>query len=295
MFCAFSKLNVCRLQLSSTLFLLLNLRLLPLLGNCADGMNMSGLFPEGIQFLTSLSQLKMSWGNLRGPLPTVVAQMKRLVLLELHSNKFTGPIASEWYQYWTHLQDLDLSNNKLSGSIAPEIGNWKELHTLQVQSNSLSGSIPSEIGELSDGYKIVFSDNMISGSIPGTIGNITSLFYFIGSRNLLTGPIPQEISMPASLQNLYLSDNLLSGTMDALYEAEKLEDVYLDGNRLTGTISPRIANLRNLFTLILRDNELSGQLPTELGLLPLNGYVSELMSCSKNNIRCTAFCCYIVH
>jgi len=239
---------------------------------------MSGLFPEGIQFLTSLTKLQMGEGGLRGPLPTVLSQMKRLVFLELHANKFTGSIASEWYQDWTHLQHLDLSNNKLSGTIAPEIGNWKELQMFFVESNLFSGSIPSEIGGLANALRIVFSDNLISGTIPGTIRNLDSLERLNGVKNLLTGTIPQEISKADNLVEILLSDNLLSGTLDALYVAQsKLRELHLDGNRLTGTISPDIALLTNLYILTLRDNEFSGQLPTELGLLQLNRYVRQLL------------------
>ncbi|MBH08995.1 MAG: hypothetical protein CMG74_01355 [Candidatus Marinimicrobia bacterium] len=65
--------------------------------------------------------------------------------------------------------ELDLSDNDLSGSIPPEIGNLTNLTELYLNTNDLSGSIPPEIG------------------------NLTNLTYLNLCRNNLTGVIPDEI------------------------------------------------------------------------------------------------------
>ena len=65
--------------------------------------------------------------------------------------------------------ELVLSNNGLTGSIPPEIGNLTNLTYLGLWNNQLTGSIPPEIGNLSNLTGLLLYDNQLTGQIPESI------------------------------------------------------------------------------------------------------------------------------
>ena len=64
---------------------------------------------------------------------------------------------------------------KLSGSIPPEIGELKALTHLDLHGNELSGSIPPKIGQLKTLTKLILFYHQLSGSIPRGIGHLKAL------------------------------------------------------------------------------------------------------------------------
>jgi hypothetical protein len=62
-----------------------------------------------------------------------------------HPCSWYGVECSGGYVTW-----LDLSENQLSGSIPPELGNLANLQRLDLSENQLSGSIPPELGNLAN-------------------------------------------------------------------------------------------------------------------------------------------------
>ena len=108
------------------------------------------------------------------------------------------------------MHDLNLKNNKLSGSIPPELGNLSHLENLIMSKNHLSGSIPPELGNLSNLQRVDLSWNELSGSIPPELGNLGNLQRIDLSRNHLSGSIPAELGNINFLNGLKLNGNQLS-------------------------------------------------------------------------------------
>jgi len=114
-----------------------------------------------------------------------------------------------------------------------------------ISNNGITGKIPDEIITLKNlEYFILFS-NRITGSIPSTINALQKLRWIDVSDNLLGGGIPLEFYELKNLVNVYFSDNLIEG---------KIEEGYIG----------QLSNVRQLF---LNRNNLSGTLPTQIGLL----------------------------
>ncbi|XP_071715855.1 probable LRR receptor-like serine/threonine-protein kinase At1g74360 [Rutidosis leptorrhynchoides] len=82
---------------------------------------------------------------------------------------------------------FQLSGNRLSGQVPPEIGNMDNFSMLHLGDNQFTGTLPSEIGKL-----------------PLVVLNIT--------RNNFSGPIPMQLGGLKCLRNLDLSYNNFSGT-----------------------------------------------------------------------------------
>ncbi|XP_059066671.1 receptor-like protein EIX2 [Cryptomeria japonica] len=86
---------------------------------------------------------------------------------------------------------MDLSNNKLSGNIPPEVGLLKNLNALNFSRNNLSGPIPKSVGGLVQLESLDLSANKLSGRIPSELLNLTFLEVLNVSDNMLSGLIPQ--------------------------------------------------------------------------------------------------------
>jgi hypothetical protein len=72
-----------------------------------------------------------------------------------------------------NLQYLDISANKLSGSIPLKLGSCTKLVCLIVNHNNLSGNLPVTIGNLQN-LQIVLdvSNNKLTGRLPEELGNL---------------------------------------------------------------------------------------------------------------------------
>jgi len=196
-----------------------------------------------------------------------------------NTNWLSDKPLAEWHGVTTdgngRVTALNLSGNRLSGTIPPSLGNLSNLTRLHLgwgpetqTGNKLSGSIPAELGNLSNLTELILHANQLSGSIPTELGNLSKLTVLALQTNQLSGSIPTELGNLSKLQFLYLSNNQLSGSIPS--ELGKLTDLTVLvfwGNQLSGSIPSELGNLSNLQYLYLTENQLSGSIPTELGNL----------------------------
>ena len=118
------------------------------------------------------------------PLAQTSPETDREALVALH-NAAGGP---EWYsnENWPsdapigewqgvttghngRVIELNLSQNRLSGEIPPELGSLANLEGLSLIWNQLSGEIPSELGNLASLKGLFLYGNELRGCIPGAL------------------------------------------------------------------------------------------------------------------------------
>ncbi|KAA8546925.1 hypothetical protein F0562_003354 [Nyssa sinensis] len=87
---------------------------------------------------------------------------------------------------------LDLSYNRLEGSLPKELGSMYYLSILNLGHNDLSGPIPQELGGLRNVAILDLSYNRLNGSIPPSLTSLTLLGEINLSNNNLSGMIPQS-------------------------------------------------------------------------------------------------------
>ena len=134
---------------------------------------------------------------------------------------------------------MDLSNNKLNGSIPRAILNLPSLSTvLNLSNNFLTGNLLQDIGLLTKVADVDLSNNSLSGNIPSSIRNCESLKELYLARNSFTGPVPS-----------------------ALGDMKALEILDVSYNNLSGFIPPDLQNLQALQFLNLAFNDLEGDVP----------------------------------
>ncbi|KAK0596322.1 hypothetical protein LWI29_014635 [Acer saccharum] len=169
------------------------------LGNCTDldeielaGMGLGGALPSSIGRL-NLSQLLLQENHITGSIPWNIANISRLMTLNLTSNLLNGTIPEE-ISLLSKLEQLFLSHNLFSGEIPVALGQLSHLGLLDLSHNKFSGEIPASLGNLVRVNSLFLNNNFLSGSIPSTLGQCYDLYRLDLSYNRLTGSIPPEIS-----------------------------------------------------------------------------------------------------
>jgi Leucine-rich repeat (LRR) protein len=87
---------------------------------------------------------------------------------------------------------IDMSSNKLTGSIPSKMGELSQLRSLNLSNNFLTGHIPSSFQNLKNVENLDLSHNRLSGGIPYELVGLTSLSAFLVAYNNLSGRIPLE-------------------------------------------------------------------------------------------------------
>ncbi|XP_031118945.1 phytosulfokine receptor 2-like [Ipomoea triloba] len=204
------------------------------LGNCG----LRGQIPMWLYNCSKLQVLDLSWNHLDGSIPSWIGKMDRLFYLDFSNNSLTGEIPKsltelkslispcsylsslnsstiipffvkrnlsgsglQYNQVSSFPPSIYLSNNRINGTIWPEIGQLKQLHVFDLSMNNITGSIPDSISEMSNLEVLDLSHNELWGSIPSSFNKLTFLSKFSVAYNHLKGAIPtggQFFSFPNS-------------------------------------------------------------------------------------------------
>ncbi|CAB9497243.1 LRR receptor-like serine threonine-protein kinase [Seminavis robusta] len=249
-----------------------------------------GTIPSEIGLLSNLVYLSLERNFITGTFPSTFDQSS-LDQMDLQGNQLSD-IPSEIGLLGNQIGQLDLSNNliltlpselflltslsvlQLHGNRIEKLPNEIDQMTnlepcdesidgwLSLSSNKLS-SIPSELGRLTNLRTLTMQDNQISSFPDVNWSHLTNLASIQLSHSLLHSTIPSELGLLQKLVKLDLSNNALIGSIPSEL-GENEATVYVWNNTLGGNV-PQDARLFQ--TIILRNNQLSGRLPSELFLL----------------------------
>lgn len=157
--------------------------------------------------------LTMNWNNLRGELPTALAQLSQLHTLVLYYNQLSGPLPPELAEL-QHLETVILHHNRFEGELPEAYGNLGNLRILDLEGNRLSGPLPASWGQLRSLEILNLRHNRLSGTLPAEIGQLERLQGLLFSSNDFEGEVPEEW--------LVLADHLL---MFGLYANPRLGEI----------------------------------------------------------------------
>ncbi|XP_062184861.1 probable LRR receptor-like serine/threonine-protein kinase At1g06840 [Phragmites australis] len=196
--------------------------------------------------------------------------VQELQLLQLN---LSGTLAPELGQL-SQMKIMDFMWNTIGGSIPKEVGNITSLELLLLNGNQLNGSLPEEIGFLPNLNRIQIDQNHISGPVPKTFAYLNKTKHFHMNNNSLSGQIPPELSRLPSLVHLLLDNNNLSGYIPPeLSKLPKVLIIQLDNNNFSGSSIPSsYGNITTLLKLSLRNCSLEGLVPDVSGI-PQLGYL----------------------
>ncbi|KAI3463733.1 hypothetical protein Pfo_020396 [Paulownia fortunei] len=254
--------------------------------------NFTGFIPPELSNLRRLKEINVGVNSFTGEIPSWFGALPELQHMILNNNTFSGIIPPSLFNI-SKLRTLDMGCNALSGNIPQEIGNFSSLEIINLEYNQFTGSIPHGIFNLSfviainlrvnnlsdrlpsalprelgtlaclEDFKVY--DNFLSGSIPSSMFNISKLKTIDLSNNLFSGSLPSTIGLSLfNLEELNLHDNRLGGEIPkSIVNASKLGLLDMNNNLLSGFI-PNFGNLRHLYWLDIRENNLTGaESPTQ--------------------------------
>jgi hypothetical protein len=227
---------------------------LDLFNNSLSGTIPPAWFDLETEWYETLYWLDLSLNQLSGTIPATVWTLQNLHFIFLNQNRLTGRL--ERHEYSTG--DTDHSNATASERRA------NLLQQVQLYDNQLTGSIPSWFSELLYLEQWIVFENHLTGSLPDPLP--LTIVQFDVSFNNISGSIPESFwsssTSPTFLEDLYLDHNRITGTLPNTTQLRQdLSRLWLHDNQLTGTIPEHFAYIwTRLSELQLFHNQLRGRL-----------------------------------
>ncbi len=205
-----------------------------------------------------LNQLTMFSNSLSGTLPSKISTFSDLQVFLVQVNQFTGsPSQAFNASIQKRLVIIDLSSNKFTGAIPTDIFTPRVI-SVSAFKGCFEGTIPSSICN---------AKNLVTLALDGVSSNCATPIW--GSKipnspkssKPIIGGIPHCLwTNMKNLSFMHLSGNGLTGSIPSLPDYGVLSSLDLSYNKLTGTIPLTLQRSRNLLVLSLKNNKLTGKL-----------------------------------
>lgn len=304
---------------------------------------LSGEVPTALMNCTRLVILNLSFNKLKGKIPVELSYLANLEHISLWYNQLTDSIPPELGNL-AKLRSLNLNNNLLTGGIPVSITRCLNLEWLNLNNNQLTGGIPRELSLLQNLTLLELGNNSLTGGIPVELGNCPQLLWVDLNTNYLTGPIPMSIGRHSatSLTQSVLDGYQLAYVRNALVNACKglgmgimvdytgiteetllstpfttcqattslrvytdavlydnpenrtLQYLDLSFNQLSGNIPTEMGSWISLISLALSHNELTGELPSSFAQLRVLNVLDISYNQLEGSLLVLASCTFLV-
>ncbi|XP_020412943.1 receptor-like protein 12 [Prunus persica] len=232
------------------------------LGSC----NLRG-FPDFLRYQENLQWLGLHGNKIRGQVPKWIwnASTETLKYIDMSSNMLFGelPIPSPNVEYY------QISNNLLTGQVSPLICSLRQLQFLDLSNNRLSGTLPQCLGNFSNGLQVLnLGNNSFHGILPQTytMASRSNLRMIDVSHNQLQGQLPRSLANCVMLEFMVLSRNKFNDVFPLwLGTLPRLKILAMDHNEFYDVIGKPQKNhhFLELHFLDLSYNNFTGEFPLE--------------------------------
>lgn len=275
----------------------------PELGNCSDlsflvlsrqfdavkshGFNQfNGGIPESVTVLPKLRVLWAPKAGLKGNVPSNWGSCHNLDMVNLGANLLSGVIPRGLGQC-RNLKFLNLSSNRLSGSLDKDLYPHC-MDVFDVSGNELSGSVPAfgnkgcasqlTLDAMPSGYSSLFMSEAVAELSLGycNSGDCSFVYHNFAKNNIegrLTSlPLSADRYGNRTMYACILDHNNFTGSVDAilLEQCSKLNGLIISfrDNKISGGLTEEVsAKCRAIRVLDLAENQISGVMPANIGLL----------------------------
>jgi Leucine rich repeat len=152
--------------------------------------SLKGSLPSTFGKLTALKTLNLEFNSLTGTLDPL-KDVKSIEMLSLCDNKISGDLSFDIFQSWSHLVELDLSNNQLVGYLPSTLFESAYLEVVDLHQNQFEGSLPSSVSVDQKLEILSLSNNKLSGSME-VVTLLPYLHHLDLSYNEFDGTMPGE-------------------------------------------------------------------------------------------------------
>ncbi|KAL2529387.1 disease resistance family protein/LRR family protein [Forsythia ovata] len=189
-----------------TICQLTNIQILDLSRN-----NLSGKILQCLNNFTSIVQRNSSAESTEYMFPGVILSFDFMI------HRYFDNILVQWKGKESEhgklglVKGIDLSSNKLVGTIPQQFSDMRGLVLLNLSRNLLTGNIISNIGQMETLEWLDLSRNHLSGEIPNSLALLHFLSVLDLSYNNLTGKIPLSTQLQSFNSSAYAGNNGLCG------------------------------------------------------------------------------------
>eukprot|EP00775_Hariotina_reticulata_P002698 gene2698-2998_t len=210
---ALSVLHVDSNHFSGTLPASIN-QLLNLTKLTAASNQLKGGVPAGLSRLKKLSWLALDGNQLTGTVPTQLLVLPQLEHFDLQGNQLSGllqepagmAVVAQRQAGVSQINKVLLGDNQIVGSL-PSFLAALPVVVLDLSSNRLTGSLPASLGSNLVMQDLHLQGNKLSGSLPPALFGGNSLAIIDLSNNTITGHLPASVAQLSTLRQLSLASN----------------------------------------------------------------------------------------
>ncbi|TVU19944.1 hypothetical protein EJB05_36127 [Eragrostis curvula] len=105
-----------------------------------DRNNFGGAIPPTISNLTNLNELNLASNQLTGSLPDL-SQMSKLNVVYLSNNSFSASVVPNWFTTLTSLTSVSIAYGQLSGGVPKGLFTLPQIQQVELSNNALNGTI----------------------------------------------------------------------------------------------------------------------------------------------------------
>ncbi|KAJ0709867.1 putative leucine-rich repeat-containing, plant-type, leucine-rich repeat domain superfamily [Helianthus annuus] len=234
---------------------------------------------------SQLSKVDLAVNQFSGVLPKSLFSCKSLTAIRLARNKLVGEILPDILEL-PSLSFLSLSDNTFKNlsqafSCASGISGFQELKVMHLGGCRLFGQIPIWLMSLTNLEYISLNGNNINGKIPGWLQYLPNHFFLDLGNNLLSGGLPVELTRLPALASQQVLDQVNNGNFELPVFFVPLNasnwqyncpasfppTLDLSENNLSGDIPVEIGNMKSIQVLNLSRNYFSGTIPSSISNL----------------------------
>ncbi|XP_058214631.1 receptor-like protein 19 [Rhododendron vialii] len=189
----------------------------------------------------------LSYNMLSGPIPPTLCNGSHLEILNLSNNRLSGTIPQCLIDTGTAtLSVLNLQNNNLTGNITGTFPEGCTLRTLELNANNLEGEVPNSLANCANTEVLNLGTNYINGNFPYFLANLSELRILVLRSNKFHGNIGcRDNYLWLKLQIIDLALNNFSGILPPNFFSQR--KAIMDG----GNRQPNANHLRFDFSQII--------------------------------------------
>jgi Leucine-rich repeat (LRR) protein len=173
--------------------------------------DLTGTLPATLGNLQKMELFSLGDNHLTGPIPMGISNMTKMYRLLLQNNLLSGKVLDGVFaEDMTLLEIVDVSNNKLSGSVPKNIFSLPRATTIALSLNCFRGDLPEEMCSVQE-LQVLSMDGL--GAATGCKHEFVIPITGVSLFNTLDGSIPPCLWNLKNLTTLHLSCNGLAGSL----------------------------------------------------------------------------------